>query len=604
MILDQPLLRPLADLRTGVRWRYLGAYLLALVPALVIAFAQPVWSRVDEAQHTDVVVQYAHGVYPIEGRTKIRPETLALMQETGIYRWSLPGAAPLPGQRDPNTFGAPPSTQPGSSEFRAWVRRHLWGYSYEAMQPPLFYCLATPVWIAGNAAGGALGGVYAVRILNALLLALLGPITFAIARLALPGVPRLALLSVTGLAVLPGLVLNGSQVGNDTLVAVLGGAAVLIAVRGAVQGWRPRLAVLLGLAFGGALLTKPTAAGLAPALALAFLWPAGTPGGERLRAALLAAGVGLAVLAPWLLVNEAIYGQPVPGRATRLLLGQVFAAPSLSLSYLARSAKNAFATFLTGEPYNTMVLVRPLGYIGAAWAVLAVVGSARLLRRAGWPPALLLLLAAVAGQAAWLAVQPYLSQVGGLMPGRYLYPAAAPALVLLVAGAWEFRRLRVAVLGAYLALAVVALAAFSAGITGSQPDPRSQPPPGAVAVSAENSFAGLHLLADRVVLADGGRLAWVHLTVRDESSQPVDWNPSGSGLLGDGTAVRAVYSASSPFPERLQPGAEATGWMEFRFDRVPPQKPETLKLVFSDVAPADYSTVLPSLPLWIDLRAV
>src|SRR5207248_2842045 len=54
------------------------AYLAVAVPAVAMAFVQPVWQLTGEALHTDVLAQYAHGVYPIEGVTTLRPETVAI----------------------------------------------------------------------------------------------------------------------------------------------------------------------------------------------------------------------------------------------------------------------------------------------------------------------------------------------------------------------------------------------------------------------------------------------------------------------------------------------------------------------------------------------
>src|SRR5439155_11839866 len=71
-----------------------AAYLLALVPALLLAAAQPVWSRTHEPHRDDDRPNQEHGRHPVQGRTTIQPETLALMQRTGVYSGSLPGRWP------------------------------------------------------------------------------------------------------------------------------------------------------------------------------------------------------------------------------------------------------------------------------------------------------------------------------------------------------------------------------------------------------------------------------------------------------------------------------------------------------------------------------
>ena len=77
------------SLRLGRRARLAVAYVVALVPAVGMAFAQPVWQLTDEAQHYDVVAQYAQGVYPVEGRTTLRPQTVEVMRSTGVFRLAM-----------------------------------------------------------------------------------------------------------------------------------------------------------------------------------------------------------------------------------------------------------------------------------------------------------------------------------------------------------------------------------------------------------------------------------------------------------------------------------------------------------------------------------
>src|SRR5919201_6116105 len=205
---------PLA-LRFGRRAQLAVAYLVALIPALGMAFAQPVWQLTDEAQHYDVLAQYAHGVYPVIGRTTLRQETVEVMKLTGVYRWSPADTQPLPEHGDASSFTAPPSYLSGY-KFQLWVRRHIWWFSYEAMQPPLYYAIATPVWAAADKLGGPFDAVLAVRVFNALLLALLAPLALLLARRLAPRAD-VAVASAAVVLTMPGLALNGSQVTNDTL---------------------------------------------------------------------------------------------------------------------------------------------------------------------------------------------------------------------------------------------------------------------------------------------------------------------------------------------------------------------------------------------------
>ena len=118
-----------------VRARVVLVYLAALVPAVAMAAYQPLWSRVDEPQHADVLAQYAHGVVPVEGVTLLQPEIVAVDEATGVYRWYPAGTGPPPGQTDPQAFVRPPADASAIGK-QVWTARHLWGFSYEAMQPP------------------------------------------------------------------------------------------------------------------------------------------------------------------------------------------------------------------------------------------------------------------------------------------------------------------------------------------------------------------------------------------------------------------------------------------------------------------------------------
>ena len=77
-----------------------------------MALTQPVWSRVDEAQHADFIVQLSHGVYPAADSTILDPETLRLMKSTGVFRFAEPGAYPAPDLTDRPGQGAGPAEPP------------------------------------------------------------------------------------------------------------------------------------------------------------------------------------------------------------------------------------------------------------------------------------------------------------------------------------------------------------------------------------------------------------------------------------------------------------------------------------------------------------
>src|SRR5438105_795459 len=519
--------RPLA-FSLGRGRQLLLAYLIALVPALGMAFAQPVWQLTDEAQQYDVVAQYAHGVYPVEGKTTLQPETVDVMRLTGVYRWSPADTQPLPEQGDARTFTPPPSYLNGYA-YQLWVRRHIWWFSYEAMQPPLFYAIAAPVWAISDHLGGALAAVYALRVLNALLLCLLAPLTLLTGWL-LTRRDDVSIAATIAVIALPGLALNGSQVTNDTLGAVLGTATALVAL---LVAGRPqaRWAALLGVALGATLLAKLTAAGLAGGVALALAWLALSGISTWLRQLGLVSLAGAAcalVLSPWLLLNLHTFGHLVPSAEAANLMG---AATSGATYTFAQSLMYCFVTFWTGEHMNTVPLTGAMALGSLAFAMLGIVGVQRLLRGTGRISAaagsLAILSATVGGQIAWALVIPLVSGVGGMTPGRYLYPAVVPALLLLTAGIWALFKPELSrmALAAIVVLGVLNLGLYAQGYTAWYQEPRYDPLTATMSqdINLAGSYSGVEIDVDRLLVDHTQHTIWLHLIVKNHRSDNADW---------------------------------------------------------------------------------
>lgn len=564
-----------------------------------MASAQPVWSRVDEAQHADYVAHLARGEWPVEGRTRITAATLAVMERTSTYRWQLPGREPDPPERSVSDFTAPPPVH-GEAR-RTWFARHLWTYSYEAAQPPLFYLLAVPAWWFGEAAGGPLGAVYAVRLFDALLVALLAPLAAAASLLVTPSRGR-ALASAAVAGLVPGMLLNGTAITNDTLAAVLGGGLVVTALAGVRRGWSTRLAVLAGALLGAAVLAKLTAAALVVGLGVAFLWPwlarrAGLI--EALRPGVLAAFTAVALVAPWIAVNLVIYHHPGATAEADRLLGSVFGPPHVTLREVAASFKNGFATFWSGEPWETLPINRPLTALGLAWTLLSAVGVQRMIRAPGSRAAMTVVFSIAVGTGVWAFTAMLLSHIGGFMPGRYAYPALVAVAVVLVHGgaaALSGGRLRVlaaAGLAAYIAVAGLDVAGFAAGFTGAaRPSPVAAPGSGAgTSLDVRATMGPVVLTADQVVREPAGRRVLVHLRVANQAATEMHWWPVAVviGPEGREQPLTSNYAEGTQMPEVLPAGGSAEGWVVF--DTVPDALLASgLKVGFLGVAVDGYRT--------------
>src|SRR5258708_15640163 len=128
-----------------------------------------------------------------------------------------------------------------------WMSRHLWQLSFESAQPPSYYVAMVPVWWAAGKLGGTLAAVYVMRVVNALLIALLAPMAFVVATRLSPARTEIAVLAALLAAFLPGLALNGTRVSNDGLAAVLGALTIPLSVLSVGLAWTSRRTRMVGL---------------------------------------------------------------------------------------------------------------------------------------------------------------------------------------------------------------------------------------------------------------------------------------------------------------------------------------------------------------------
>ena len=440
--------------KSAVAHPYWLAYLLALAVAASLAMIQPgppylqygvaqggvinrVWYGNDEANHLDLVAQYANGVYP-RVDTLLRPETVVTIKSAGF--------------EVPAFVAMPPNMSPAAE--RTWLQQHYSQLSYEAVQPPLFYLAAVPAWWAGQWVGGPLGSLRAVRLFNALILALLAPLGLGLMRQLMPGKSGVEWAVVALTALMPGYILNGSHVTNDNLAAVIGGAALLLMARRVQQGWSRWSVFWAGLLVGLATLSKLTAAGLVIALVVAVLASRQSSTWRKRGWQLGLAGVGgLIPVLPWLLLNKLLLGDFTQQAAASLLQEKLYGESPVSLGYFLAEWVGAFASFWTGiVTVPTKPMLVELGVM-AGLGVFSVLGLVRLARKGEQSErrVLLICVAAVLGQLIVTVLAAASIQSGSFI-GRYSYPALAAILCLLAAGLWRelpARRAKVTSVGVY-----------------------------------------------------------------------------------------------------------------------------------------------------------
>jgi hypothetical protein len=569
-------------------------YVLAFLPRAVLAISQPVWSRTDEAFHADYVAQLAHGVYPVEGSTLIRPEIEAVMRQTGVYRWD----AYMNAHPDPAAWraGPPPGMSPHARI--VWTRRNLWRYSYEAFQPPVYYAAMVPVWASVSSVGGTWAAIYALRLVNAALGAALAPLAYLIA-LALWAERRAVAIFAGALAaLLPGQVMNGSAITNDTPAAVLATTAVAVAL--AAAGRRPswRRVLSAGVLFGIAVAVKPLALGVAPALWLVLNWQAlrarDVQAALRTTAWLFAPVVVL--MLGWAAINLAVYHVATTAGAAAQL-NTVEVTPSFS-DALVSDLLFSYTTFWLGEPtdFTVAATLLPFGLAIYLLPLLSFFGLIHLRRVRIDRVVAGALGLGIAGQMAFTLLSPLLVGSGFMTPGRYLYPAAALVLVLVAAGAWlEFppRGVRRLVPAAWLAALAAVLVAFAVAppyrVSGPVGGPSTSAAPQPVTAAAK--LGGLTIQVDRMALDSACSCTWVHVIESYDGDGQADLSQTADVVVGGAIVGQSIYMEGTRLPETLRSGDRASGWLRLTIRPEQVRAAREFQLAFRDMAVASYRSV-------------
>jgi 4-amino-4-deoxy-L-arabinose transferase-like glycosyltransferase len=187
---------------------------------------------------------------------------------------------------------------------------------YEDHQPPLYYLLATPVYLAFD------GALIPLRLFSVLIGAGVVLLAYAVAATVFPDRPLIGLGTAAFVAFLPQHVAMMAGVNNDSLAELLIGVALWMTVRwikalgvrstkgqgGAGERQLAGLGVVLGLG----LVTKTTVAPVALAVFVALLlaWRRGADENLRglVRHLVLVFGPALFIVALWWIRNVSIYG--------------------------------------------------------------------------------------------------------------------------------------------------------------------------------------------------------------------------------------------------------------------------------------------------------
>jgi hypothetical protein len=267
----------------------LVVWLCFLARGAFYSFLLPIWEGQDEWAHVAYVQLIAAGEgLPRPGHTRVSLE----IEESLKLAPLAYGTVSLPAPRATHGgFWRLPEEQRNERRRRladlppqwARVQAEAGELSYEAQQPPLYYCLLTPVQVV--ASGASLQTrVLLMRLASLLVASLAIPLGWAAARLVL-GSGMLAAGVVAVAAAMPGFAMSAVRVANDGLSTVLYTALLCVVLSAdGVAGWRRTL--LTGAILGAGLLTKAYFLTALPALAIVHGWRLWRGRGGRARIAI------------------------------------------------------------------------------------------------------------------------------------------------------------------------------------------------------------------------------------------------------------------------------------------------------------------------------
>ncbi len=307
-------------------------------------------------------------------------------------------------------------------------RRGLGGQSYEAFQPPAFYVVAAPAFLAGG--GDYVRKLRLVRLFDlALLLGCAALLWLLARRVAADDEDPLGLYAL-GLTVLlwPGVVLRAVTVSNAGLEMLL--ALTLTVVLWDAWARRdPRRLLFAALVFGLGLLTRLSLVSFAPSLAIvtvAVLRAAPLPTARRLAVAAGVAAIPVALLLPWLAWNVHTYDALTASVQVRALQESIINPTGADWGFADLPAfVRKLSRGVLAEEWWIEYLSSAKRIAGEVFfALLAVVPLAAMLRVDALRRRRLLVLAAlpVGATLAWMAYGLVVGDWDFFLP-RYLYPS-------------------------------------------------------------------------------------------------------------------------------------------------------------------------------------
>jgi len=323
-------------------------------------------------------------------------------------------------------------------------------FRYEDYQPPLYYLLLTPVFLAFE------GRLEALRLASLILGAGVVGLTYLVAIRIFPERKWLALIAAAFVAFLPQHVAILAAVNNDSLAELLIAGMLLLLVSillapGDVNGGNKKLGVkawkwlLLGVLLGFGFITKVTVYIFVPIILLALVWLYRGYWRSLWRSALMVFGPAMAIGLVWWIRNVVAYGalDPLGTLAhNRVVVGQPRSEEWIDVfgfSYLLRNfVQTTFQSFWgqfgwMGVPmprwvYLPLLLFTVTICIGLGWLLVKKRKAALDNNNDGADKKKLALVTAILVSLFLLSLTGYIGYNITFVQhqGRYLFPALIP----------------------------------------------------------------------------------------------------------------------------------------------------------------------------------
>lgn len=352
------------------------------------------------------------------------------------------------------------------------------GLRYESHQPPLYYVLATPVFLLTEHFDTRTH-VVALRLLTTVIGALVILATFRLASLIVPDRAWLALAAAAFVAFVPMHVFMDAAIDNDALVELMIALVLIVLVDDLRKPREPRNDLLVGVAAGLAALAKLDGGVCAVLIAAGFVGSA-LLSADRSRAMrraplrVIRAGAVAALISGWWFArNMLIYGLGDPfalRRHAQVVVGQPLTG-ALTRARIRDLVLTAFHSFWgqfgwMGIPYSNrtydvitaLSLLVALGVALYLWRVYVPLGVDRQARKRFHAPTSLegLTVALLLLEVLLVIVGVVFYNLRYLQPqGRYFFPAMPALAILSAAGIGELIREEHVEL--VIAIAVIAL---------------------------------------------------------------------------------------------------------------------------------------------------